>query len=672
MKNRIKYLLLLPLLLASCGKTESSGVDTSKDTVSDITASEKKETFTLSVKLQNIIDGEIANAAFKGDGKEIEFTFQDSIYQLKEVYIGMEIEISHPKYQTKIVQITSSAFTTITLDYPYQEIGKTRYNSNRLFNDWILSSTHTSTGLSFRFSSPYDHFLSSDSVLRFFVNTGSTSSSLEKGDFEFRMSKDRLFVYDYGFVHQETDLSIFEYEKEVNDGKTTLTLSIPYSYLGISFDSIIGVTMIDSLVSVDIESEMIFDEVAIDFSNPKQYARIDKKGRVFANTKNADNPYWISKAQKATLIDGKDYSFASPSYCNHSDDCDDFHFSVEYTEENISFDFIGFGEFKDTEYVQLVIHNNIIEKDSWKLVQDDVIVHVYKDHVDFYNECDEFFSVQNGNGTKIKTFTNDSYVDYGPYFTMNFSFSTSLLPNIHSVYDDFYLMAVEFNEKTLYDGKNYYENFFYKNVTQGDPADMISYALISAPKKRECNLTDEEKLSLIGEKKISFANPKDTKYERADDIYLSVTRNSSSLSFDMVGFGDFSDTEIVTFVLHSSTQNGESWTIQKDDTTLMLSKEEAKIVTGTTDFWVGTRITRGNESSAAPVYERNDGYFTLRFEMPYSEISDSMNQTASLKMYAFEFGFGGVIYNNEPWTKLMRYQGNACGDPAFQKNYISI
>lgn len=104
----------------------------------------------------------------------------------------------------------------------------------------------------------------------------------------------------------------------------------------------------------------------------------------------------------------------------------------------------------------------------------------------------------------------------------------------------------------------------------------------------------------------------------------------------------------------------------------MLSKEEAKIVTGTTDFWVGTRITRGNESSADPVYERNDGYFTLKFEMPYSEISDSMNQTASLKMYAFEFGFGGVIYNNEPWTKLMRYQGNACGDPAFQKNYISI
>ena len=41
-------------------------------------------------------------------------------------------------------------------------------------------------------------------------------------------------------------------------------------------------------------------------------------------------------------------------------------------------------------------------------------------------------------------------------------------------------------------------------------------------------------------------------------------------------------------------------------------------------------------------------------------------------MYAFEFGFGGVLYNNDPWTKLMRKNGVACGDPAFQRNYIEI
>ena len=131
--------------------------------------------------------------------------------------------------------------------------------------------------------------------------------------------------------------------------------------------------------------------------------------------------------------------------------------------------------------------------------------------------------------------------------------------------------AVEFDEKTLYEGTNYYENFFYKGKTLGDPADMISYACIDAPKVRESNLTNEEKKKLIGNKKVSFANPEDTSNKKADDVYMNIERKENGLSFDLVGFGDFKDTEIFTFVFHTSNENGENWKIQNDDVTLMVS-----------------------------------------------------------------------------------------------------
>lgn len=668
MKNRIKYLLPLLLLLPSCGNRETIK-ETSQETTKETATG--KNAFSLSFRLQNIIDGEVKNASFLLNGNKVDATYQNGEYQIPDVTMGAKLSISHPRYQTKTVSVTSSHLSTISMDYPFETIGKTRYSSNYHYNDWTLSSTHTMTGITFLFSSPYDRFLSSDSVLRLFLNTGNTASSLERGDYEFRLLQDKLFVYDYGYVHQETDLSLFDYQQDITDGKTDLTLTIPYSYLQIEADSIIGVTMVDALLSDEIECEMIFDEEAIDSTNPKEYARINQKGRPFVNTKNVDNPYWISKALKSSLIEEKEYSFASPLYCNHEEDCDDIHFSIEY-QTNVTLDFVGFGEFKETEYIQLVLHNSIIDRNEWKLVEDDIVVQIYQDRIDLYTECDEFFSVQNGNGRKITSLSLDTFVDYGPYFRMNVTLPVSLLSNIHSEYDDFYLMAVEFDGKTLYDGKNYYENFFYRNVTQGDPADMISYALISAPKKRISHLTEKEKEALTEGKEISFANPLDTKFERADDFYLSVTRKTDSLFFDMVGFGDFSDTEIVTFVLHSSEKDGESWSIQNDDVTLMLSKNLAKTVTGTEDFWVGTRITRGKEASTIPIYERKNGYFTLQFTMKYTDISATMTEDTPLRIYAYEFGFGGVLYNSEPWNKLMRYHGIACGDPAFQINYISI
>lgn len=185
-------------------------------------------------------------------------------------------------------------------------------------------------------------------------------------------------------------------------------------------------------------------------------------------------------------------------------------------------------------------------------------------------------------------------------------------------------------------------------------------------------MNQTQRLVLIGDRNISFANPDDTKMTKADDLYLKTIRNDKTLTLGMVGFGDFSDTEIVTFVFHMTEEDGEEWKIQKEDVTLMVSNRKARIVTGTTDFWAGTRITRGTDSSSSVNYTRFDDYFTLSIDVDYQETSSSLSSASKIRMYAFEFGFGGVLYNNDPWAKLMRKDGVACGDPAFQINYIEI
>ena len=675
MKKHIRFLLPF-LLLASCsGPNKDTTFTKETDTANTSEKASEKENNIFNavhLSLRNVFDGIIKEAEFMVDGKKISSSFSGDSFALKDIRKNSMLEISHPKYETKKVLVNDSDLDVISMEYPYVDIGKTRYSSSPLYNDWTLSSTRTLSTIRFRFTSPYNRFLNSKSALSLYINAKESKEIKSDNDYEFKMTADHLFVYDYGFIHSGIDLSQFSYTKETDDESTVLYLDVPYFFLGIDAKSIIGVSMVDNLFEKNITTELCFDEETIDSSSPREYVRIDWTNRSFKNDKNEDNPYWISKAQYASLINGKDYSFASKKYCNHKEDCDDVHFSLDYTEEKISFDFVGFGEFKKSEYFQIVLHNNIIDKNAWQLCMDDVILQINQDKISIYSECEEFFSVQNSRGTLLKSIPLNSFIDYGPYFTLKADIDISDIPNIHTAYDDIYIMAVEFDGKTLYDGVDYAENFFYQGKTLGDPADLANYACIDAPKRRISTLNQTQRLAVIGDRNISFANPDDTKMTKADDVYLKTIRNDKSLTLDMVGFGDFSDTEIVTFVFHMTEENGEEWKIQKEDVTLMVSKKKAKIVTGTTDFWVGTRITRGTECSSSVNYTRYDDYFSLSIDVDYQEISTLLTSTSKIRMYAFEFGFGGVLYNNDPWTKLMRKNGVACGDPAFQRNYIEI
>ena len=56
------------------------------------------------------------------------------------------------------------------MEYPYVDIGKTKYSSSPSYNDWTLSSTRTLSTIRFRFTSPYNRFLNSKSALSLYIN----------------------------------------------------------------------------------------------------------------------------------------------------------------------------------------------------------------------------------------------------------------------------------------------------------------------------------------------------------------------------------------------------------------------------------------------------------------------------------------------------------------------
>lgn len=672
MKSKSIFFLLFILIFSSCNTNKTYSSLSSSSECSHF--SENDITF-FSWELENIIDGKIENAQYYLDDELIHPTYKlgKYSYQINNENLPATLRIEHDKYETKEIVLNKDVkLGHISLEYTFKEFAKSRYNSSILNSNFTGYSTRGLEYLRLKFQSDKAQFINTDNELYVFINTGNTGSHLSSGDYLFKLVATDFFVYDYGFVHDFTDKSTFHFNIDTKN-ETILYLDIPYTYLQIDPKDVIGINYYEHITSKDIIVPMQFDEQIINSQNTQNYERINVQGDFFANSINAENPTWISKSKKRELIDGKDYSFASPVYNAH-EEADDIYFSIEYTCTHLSFDFVGFGTFQNEEYFKLVIHNNIIDKNAWNLTDDDVIIHIYNNKIDIFYSITYFFMIEQNNIKPDLTLPIDTFIDNVNHFTLKVSIPIEKITNIHSEYDDIYIMIVEFGKNgVFYQGKNYNENFFYKGVTVGDPADMISYKCIDAPKKRTCSLSDNQKLNLIDNREISFANPIETKFDKADDFYMNINRNEEGLELDIIGFGDFSPTEIITIVFHSSNIDGTDWTIQTDDKSLMISQNKAKWVTNTTDYWVATRLSRGQEDTIHPIkYQRFDDYFTLQILIDYLEIGNGIALSSKIRIYALEFGFGGVLYNSAPWTKAMKKNGIDCGDPAFQKNYISI
>ena len=167
------------------------------------------------------------------------------------------------------------------------------------------------------------------------------------------------------------------------------------------------------------------------------------------------------------------------------------------------------------------------------------------------------------------------------------------------------------------------------------------------------------------------ADPVNVADPNGDDIYLKVTKTSTGFLFDMIGFGTFNDNEYVKLVLHTSETDGGAWAIQASDISFLISKSQASKRTDITDFWAYTVF--GSSDVAAnhlPQYELKEGYFTLSFEVDFTEIPE-YTAAKEVSFIMVEF-WGGNIYNAAPWNSAMTKDGVGVGDAAAQSSYQVI
>lgn len=189
-------------------------------------------------------------------------------------------------------------------------------------------------------------------------------------------------------------------------------------------------------------------------------------------------------------------------------------------------------------------------------------------------------------------------------------------------------------------------------------------------------LPSYDKESLTQGYDFHTADPMYTNKPDGDDIYLKSSKTETSFVFDMIGFGTFENHEFVKMIIHTSTVNSSGWALQDSDITFLVNREKAVKKTGLTDFWAyrkfGADDISANHNPEFTEYE--EGYFTLKFEVDFSEIPN-YDPSIKVSMFMMEFYNGnttGDIYDARDYNFGMIYQGEAMGDPASQSSYLVI
>ncbi len=184
---------------------------------------------------------------------------------------------------------------------------------------------------------------------------------------------------------------------------------------------------------------------------------------------------------------------------------------------------------------------------------------------------------------------------------------------------------------------------------------------------------DYDKDELIKDHPINVANPEHNKFAAvADDIYIKTALDETGINFDMVGFGEFTDSEYIKMILHTSDTNGGGWALQSDDLTMLVGKNRATKKTNLTNFWDYVNYGEGDvETANAPHYVLDEtGYFTLDFKVNFDEIPGYTSE-GKISLLAIEFD-NGNIYEGLPPDFGMMNNGAPIGDPANQGSYVII
>lgn len=649
-------LLGLSILLTGCSTLQVDAGATKLDYVSG--------------RVKNVIDGYIADAdVYVGETKVATTNKQGSF--VAALGDATTVRISKVGYEDTIIDVNTlktSEVGDVSLDYTYSYCGETKFKSVSLYNDWTGYNTRTLDSIKFKFVSPYTRFSGTQSELSLYVDTKDVTSSLDAGDFMFKLRGDgKMFVYDYGFVYNEIYTSIFDYQIKEVGTTTEVTLEVPYEFLQINETDIVGVIFNDYIASKDLMCDYVFDGSLVTPSETKRYTRLNKKGLAFGNYVNDYNELWMSKAAKERLTEP--YHIVLPKGLNANSD--EIYFSYDYKEQSLDLSFTGFGYYQPDEYIKMVIHTDGTYNNLWNISKNDTMLHIYRDRVLIFYGATSFFAPEN-NKYSPSMAGGVTYRDHTNYFTLDLSIDWELVTGWTDKTQGIKIALTEFGNDNIYQPLSYDAYIYVDGTRSGDIAAYNGYLSVNSPFD-VISITEEERKALTAGYDISFANPNDTLIEEADDMYVKAQFDATNLTLDFVGFGNLQTYETIKFVLHNSNdEDKSSWAINSKDASVIFNKEKAVIKLNATDFFsLNLIISSGTTCRNAPIYTEYENYFTFKLILPLDQLG-SIASATSVEAIFIEMDYCGNVYNGGDFQCAMRYKGIATGDPAMQKNYAKL
>ena len=515
----------------------------------------------------------------------------------------------------------------ITLIKAYSPVSSIQ---NPTLGEFALSTTRDSENLLVKVHFDYDELSSSnsykDSEINLFISTNNVSTSRDSNIYRVTVNANgTVSTYNFGGLL----LSSYKVNSEIVDiaNGIDVNLSIPYKMINADKEDVIGLAMsLYSNVDEQTNSLLTLDgKEIVDVFNPTTYIRVDKNNNAFKNNRNDSN--YLSDEQKAVLIKGHELRFSTPELNNKKNLADDFYLKSTKEEDGFLISMVGFGEFKDNEYVKLIFHTAETNGTGWAIQSSDLSMLVSKSKNAYQTNSTNFWGFVNFATSSPSSAVAPIYSDFGTYFTLTQKVLFNEIPG-YSADKKVSLYAMEFSNGAIYDGVDYRNGMLINNVSNGDPADQSSYYVIQ---NTNASSTD----NVMADFPIQFAM-------NADNIYAKIERKETSLVLKMRSYSTFDDTDYIRFIIHHEANDCTDWGLLKSDMSISIYKNVAYYQTGMVYFNENNsnQFHNNQKTIHTPTYSVQDGYFELTLEIEYIEFSYDVTIDNILKGCLVEYANG--------------------------------
>jgi lysophospholipase L1-like esterase len=369
-------------------------------------------------------------------------------------------------------------------------------------------------------------------------------------------------------------------------------------------------------------------------------------------------------------------------------DSEEIYANITRNSTSVTYSVLGYGNFRENEVINIVMSNIIIPKNNWNMSGDNIYVKVLSDGQVYFktNQINMFEYSKVTDGTYLKTIPISRALRQGDdkYFSfeLNINFTEINNPIITSTFDLVLLEAYTvLDEMFLYNDAPYIRAMKLNNIPCGDLVYEGNYITIGRY-GLQATVSTALKNSLILGYSISFSAPNDVKVAEADDFYMKITRVGNQTTLNIIGFGNYKNSEYITLVLHKGTNNTDTWGLNTEDTVLkILRGGDIYYKTNLNEFFeynffnnnLDTKLSNTEYTYSFDIHE--EGYFTI--DIVFNDITKFNdiyvgNLNILVAEVAMQLDGSMLFYNNDPFIFLMRKNGASCGDPATQNSYITI